>query len=163
MTDLTRIVDVTVRITVAGEAEADAVLQTLQFGVERAVNNHAGEWGFCETEIDAGDFCDPVEWEVLPATFYDHGGDPVLAKLKQEALGALRIVETTNDLDIESGFNGSFKDVHTAALDTVALTQVRLARHLGWLDADDQPKPDAPELSGTLWDGDASVAQVSAL
>lgn len=163
MTDLRRIVDVTVRITVEGDADEDAVLQTMQFGIERAVKNHVGEWGFRESELDAGDFCDPVEWEVLPAIFHERGHDPVLAKLKQEALGALRIVETTNDLDIASGFNGSFKDVHTAALDTVALTQLRLARHLGWLDADDQPKPDAPELSATLWEGDATVAQVTAL
>lgn len=161
MTDLRRIVDVTVRITVEGDADEDAVLQTMQFGIERAVKNHVGEWGFRESELDAGDFCDPVEWEVLPASFYDYGGDPFLAKLKQEALDALNVVATTNELDRAAGM--TFSTLHQLAVDVVARTQVALASHLGWLAENGEPKPDAPPLAVLLWHGDATVAQVTAL
>lgn len=86
-----------------------------------------------------------------------------LATLKSNALGALNLVAMTNTADIESGFNGTFAAIHQQALDLVTSTQMELARTMGWLDSDDEPKPDAPDVAVSLWYGDASPEEVIAL
>lgn len=86
-----------------------------------------------------------------------------LANLKRDAIAALNIVLATNNADIESGFNGTFDAIHLQAVSLVTETQTAIARHLGWLGDDGDPRPDAPDMVATLYDGDADEKEIMAL
>ncbi len=86
-----------------------------------------------------------------------------LVTLKGNAIAALRIVRETNDADIYSGFNGEFAAINQQANDLVTTTQTAIACHLGWLGDDGEPRPDAPDMVATLYDGAADEAEIMAL